>query len=211
MSCLATGTQYLTDTANNPPATHSACAWAISSGAGGVQVPYAIQGATFFAGTPFFDNGSSPNWQFFSQDLGVVNLGVSATAWTFIGYSRIDNSVNGQTLYVGTGGALTVIGPGGSAVANTPTSVVIGDQLIPTTPMLGNVVDFFAWNVALTDAEMQRQYLLLHSAVRPQDLNRWHPMLNVADVAVDWSGQAHAPTVTGTYTNSRIMPPIPYR
>ncbi len=97
------------------------------------------------------------------------------------------------------------------AVANTPTSVVIGNQLIPTVPMLGNVVSFFSWSVALSDAEMQRQYLRLSSAVRPQDLNRWHPMLNVANVAVDWSGQGHAPTVTGTYTDSRIMPPIPYR
>jgi hypothetical protein len=211
MSVIASGTQWMIDTGNPPAPNHSACAWCLSSGAGGVQVPYAIQGAAFFAGTPFFDNTSSANWQFFSQDVGVVNLGVSATAApTFIGYTRTDNAVNGTSIYTGTGGALTQTGPTGSAVANTPTSVVVGNQLVTAVPMLGNVWAFMCWDAVLSADEMQAQYLHLRPVVRPQALTRWLPMWNVASVNADWSGSGNTPTVTGTYTNSRLIPPIPY-
>lgn len=213
MSCLANGTQRLTRTTNIPTTALTVCTWAICAPAPIVgDTAISMDSGTNYQGQFFvnFPNNNS-NWWFFSDDAGNIDLGIISTTWTFLCFSRQNNTNNGIQIYTGTGGTLTKTSPTFTGASVTGTQLTVFGEQDGAVPFHGNVLATKLWDTILTDNEVDAEYRRMQPVVQLANLNTFLPILNNANAALDWSGNGRNMTQTGTFADSRSMPPIPWR
>lgn len=209
MSCLANATQRLVRT-TNVPATFTMAMWAICNPSTD-DTACSIDTATTYAANIFVVSAADNNWHFFSTNTGDIDLGVASTSWTFLCCSRTNNTNNATKIYTGTGGALTVTSPTYTGTNITPNRISVYNEVDTSFPFRGNVLSFKLWDVVLTQAEVENEYLRLVPTTQLVSLNTWLPILNNTNAVTDWSGNARDMTKTGTFTDSHLMPPVPWR
>lgn len=110
----------------------------------------------------------------------------------------------------GTGGALTKVAVCTGTFANANGDLIIFNETADDQALKGTVVAFKMWNAILTDAQIANEYRSL-APRRTGSIYSFQPLLRAGYDGLDWSGQGHPLTKTGTLSSAAINAPCPWK
>jgi hypothetical protein len=216
MSIVSTTTAQYLDTSTNTPvlnADWSYCLWLATALSGTCT-------ALVMATPP----GSDPFHRLFVTSAGTLRVespvggdlttigggNVAANEWVWLGF--LHDQAGGTTKIYRAGANLTVT----LETTITETYSAAGNYLIlyleedlASNRFKGPIVAYKEWNSLLTADQIANEARQMWPA-RTTNLRRFLPTLNNAEGGRDYSGNGFNLTKHSTFTDSRLMPPIPF-
>lgn len=135
----------------------------------------------------------------------------STTVMTFTAIVHTAAAGGSTTIYRGNGNAAltTTVVAGATPTVPTQKFQLFNEINTPNEPLNGSLLAVRVWSAALGVDEVQIEY---QGGCKPKtrlaSLARFHPLLNVTNDTVDWSGNAFSLTATGTLLAGTAAPPI---
>ena len=139
-----------------------------------------------------------------STQINIRTHAQLANTWTWIAYSA--GPTNTTAYYSLDGETIVTVGTVPSATG-TPTAKYISTDSQGSGSFPGLIVGAKFFDQALTVDQLALEAIRFRPSI---STNAWLPLLNGTSPGLDWGGVADM-TLTGSFSTSRLMPPIPWK
>lgn len=180
------------------------CFWCVADATNALSLECFLAGDGI---SPFFDNATSGVFIDTAWPGGVVAAGQRI----FWAISHTAGGTNQSTMYKGVGNGALASTTFADAQVTTIVNGILFDFFSLAEPLNANMASWCLRNAALTQREIENDYQRLRPWSRMSSVQRFHPLFNVADAVVDWSGnEFNWTTFGGALQAGTAFAPVPW-